>query len=162
MAFIGDSGNGVHMRQHFFAFLGFALVPAAAQASGGLSCEVDDANLKLEVQSGVTHGMGGPFFEFKAKAEITSEAAPPDLRSLTLDKYLVHHWLSGKELNLSFYYEREGDKPHAYVDINIETDAQDELDFKGTYEVTVFNTEVPEGTDSVVVKATGDVSCMAE
>jgi hypothetical protein len=150
------------MRQHFAAFLCFAFLPAAAHASGGLSCEADDGNLKLEVQSGVTRGMGGPFFEFKAKSEIKAGATPPDLRSLTLDSHLVHHWLSGKELNLAFYYEREGDKPHAYVEIVVETDAQDELDFKGTYELTVFNTEVPEGTDSVVVKATGDVACMAE
>ena len=119
-----------------------------AMASGGLWCTIDDANLKMTVESGVTRGMGGPLFNFKASAEVLAGNVAPDFRKIVLDDKLVHSWLEGGDTRLLFYTEREGDKPHGYVSITIKTlaDPEDEdVEAKGTYELTYFRSRAPEG-----------------
>lgn len=149
------------MHKIFGAIAGLALMSSAALASGGLSCEVADANLKLAVESGVTRGMGGPFFNFKAGAEILNAAVHPDLKALTLDDKLVHHWLDGKTLKLSFYQETAEDKPHAYVDITIDTQSDEEGSYNGDYQLSIFAAEPPEGAENPV-ELSGKVTCFVE
>jgi hypothetical protein len=143
------------------AIAGLTLLSSSAFASGGLSCEVADANLKLTAESGVTHGMGGPFFNFKASAEILNAAVHPDLKALILDDKLVHHWLDGKTLKLSFYQETAEDKPHAYVDITIDTQSDEEGNYNGAYQLSIFAAEPPAGAENPV-ELSGTVTCFVE
>ena len=47
------------------------ILPAAA--SGGLWCQLEDEQVKISIESGVTHGMGGPVFNFRGKLEIVAK-----------------------------------------------------------------------------------------
>jgi len=149
------------MRQPVAALAALLLLPTPSFASGGLSCEIEDRNLKFAAESGVTHGMGGPFINFKASAEILAEGTPEDFRKLTLDGDLVHHWLSGTDLNLSFYRERSNDQPHAYVDLVIETRQEEEGSYKGTYTLSVFIADAPADAENLR-NFTGPITCFAE
>ena len=135
-----------------------------AAASGGLSCEADDRTLTLSIESGVTRGMGSPVFNFRAEATLKLAKTPVDMKTTTFEQAnLAQYWLDGKNLRLVLYREREGDKPHGYVEITVLTKAKGEEDegaYEGTYELTVFD-----GTgdgDPLQLDAKGKVECFAE
>ena len=140
-----------------------AMTVAAANpvhASGGIWCSIDDANMKMTVESGVTRGMGGPFFNFKASAELLVKDVAPDFAKLTLDGNLVHSWIDRDETRLSFYTERQGDAPFGSVEITIETAGdREEADLPGKYEVSYFEAERQTGDNDGFIRLTGGVSC---
>src|SRR6187431_2648919 len=111
------------MRFHLvIATLAAMIVPAAA--SGGLTCSLEDQSVGIAIESGVTHGMGGPVFNFRGTLEVLDKAVAQDLRRTEFDgRHLPQYWLSERALQLHLYREREGDKPHGYVDLVIETQA---------------------------------------
>ena len=129
------------MRFHLvITALAAMVVPAAA--SGGLSCSLEDQSVRIAIESGVTRGMGGPVFNFRGTLEILDKAVAEDLRKTEFDgRHLPQYWLSERALQLHLYREREGDKPHGYVDLVIETQAgDDEGLYGGSYRLTVFDT----------------------
>jgi hypothetical protein len=135
-----------------------------AQASGGLWCTIDDANVKMTVESGVSHGLGGPIFNMRAAAELLVKDVADDFRKLTLDDKLVHSWIDGDETRLLFYAERQGDKPFGSIEIAIQTagDREDDVEIKGKYEVSYFEAERQQGGNDGFIRLTGDVSCGGE
>jgi hypothetical protein len=140
-----------------------ALFTAPALATGGFSCAVDDATMQFEAGSSLGRGMGSPILGLKATATLKGAGIPPDLAKLTLDKNLVHSWMAGDALNLHFYLEREGDKPHAYVELVIITAVTpDEIETKGTYALTVFEAEPAGQSESKTTAAKGEVTCSIE
>ncbi len=149
------------MRRSVLTLAALLLSAPAGFASGGLSCEANDANLNLTVESSVTRGMGGPFFNFKASAEIMVASTHPSLKKLTLDESLVHHWLDGKMLYLSFYRETAANEPHAYVEIVVETSQVEEGSYAGKYSLSVFAADAAADTENPK-QATGEVICFAE
>ena len=135
-----------------------------AFASGGLSCEADDKNVALSIESGVTRGMGSPVFNFRAEAGLKLAKTPADMKTTAFEQAnLAQYWLDGEDLRLVLYREREGDKPHGYVEITVLTKAkgeQEEGTYEGNYELTVFD-----GTgdgDPLQLEAKGTVSCFSE
>lgn len=150
------------MNRMFAAIVALAIVsPWPAHASGGLWCDVDDAGLKLEIRSGVTRGLGSPFFGFTASAETKDPRILQEFRTLRLEDKLVHHWL-GNEVKLSFYHEIE--KPEAIYtyDLVIETEMLADSDgvYEGSYRLAA-NGPAPEGEDGTV-ELTGSISCGAD
>jgi hypothetical protein len=137
------------------------LVPAApAHASGGLWCNVDDANVKLDVESGVTRGMGSPFFNFRASAELKDKRVMPEFRTLDLGTKLVHSWVNGGT-KLSFYTEIEKDNAVYSAEIVIDTvQGEEEGDDAGTYTIVTYG-EAKDGEDGRV-ELTGPVICGGE
>ena len=134
-----------------------------AEASGGMWCTIDDANLKMTIESGVTHGMGGPLFNFKASAEVLMKDVAPDFAKLMLDGNLVHSWIDKDETRLLLYTERQGDKPFGSIEIIIETMGdRDEGDIPGKYEVSYFEAELQKGEADGYIRLTGDVTCGGE
>jgi hypothetical protein len=132
-----------------------------ADATGGLGCEAKDANVVFAVDTAVTRGMGGAFFEFHATLDLAMDGVPDDLRKLTLDEALTHSWLDGEELKLQFYVERpEGD--YASIDFLVETAMVEEGEYRGGYVLTVVTPETPYAPDPEVRSATGDVICYVE
>ena len=149
------------MRRLTLALATLTICSSSAFASGGLSCEAADENLVLAIESGVTHGLGGPFFNFKASAEVRVKETPPSLAKLNLDDRLVHHWLDGGRLDLSFYGETEDSAPHGEVEIIVQATVQDEGSYAGEYTLSVFQAEpVPNAENPM--KFTGKVSCFVE
>ena len=106
--------------------------------------------------------MGSPVFQFRASAEIVSGDISADLRQTNFDQsHLAQYWLGDEELKMVLYREREGDKPHGYVQIVLRTKLDEEGGAKGTYEVSTF--DVPaDGGDAKESRATGEVSCSVE
>lgn len=138
------------------------LLSPAARASGGVWCTIDDENLSMTVESGVTHGLGNPLFNFKASAELKAQGIAPDFRQLTLDDKLVHHWLDNDETRLSFYTEREQGE-FASLDIVIETAGDpEEGDLPGTYQIAYFEFARQKDDDDGTLRFTGKVSCGGE
>lgn len=139
----------------------FATIPAA-QASGGLWCTIDDAHLKLTVETGLSHGMGGAFFNFRATGELSGKDIAADFRKLALDDKLVHHWVDRDETRLSFYTERsEGD--FGSLEIIIETMGdREEGDIPGTYELSYFEARRQQGDNDGFIRSSGKVTCGGE
>jgi hypothetical protein len=141
------------------AILAAASVPAAA--SGGVGCEARDAHVDFKVDTAVSRGMGGQFFEFHASLAIALDGVPDDLRKLTLDEALTHSWLDGEELKLHFYVERpEGD--FASLDFLVETERVEEGTYRGRYALNVFSSETPYAPEPVESSAAGEVVCYVE
>jgi hypothetical protein len=126
-----------------FAVVLAALLSTAgsAAASGGLSCDVEDKDVRIAVSSGVTRGMGSPIFNFRATLEILDEAVTEDLRKTEFEgAHVAQYWLDDQGLRLLLYRERAGDKPHGYVELTILTQAgDDEGVYGGTYKLSVFD-----------------------
>ena len=101
----------------------------------------------MTVESGVSHGMGGPIFNMRASSELLVKDVADDFRKLNLDGKLVHSWIDGDETRLLFYTEREGDKPFGSIEITIQTagDREEDVEIKGKYEVSYFEAERQQG-----------------
>ena len=151
-------------KQFLLAGCILAAQSSAALATGGFSCEVDDKNLKLDVSSALGSGMGAPIINLKAESTVKLKGTPADLVKLDLSKSLVHSWMDSPDLRLYFYSEREGEKPHGYVEIIITAKyVGDEGEAKGNYRLTAFYTEPPaDKTEGTFLKAKGKVSCSVE
>ena len=99
--------------------LSFAAIPVS-HASGGLWCSAEDGNLRLTIESGMSHGLGGAFFNMKASAELLDSRVAADFRNLVLDDKLVHSWVDADETRLLFYTERS-DGDFGSMELTIET-----------------------------------------
>ncbi len=140
------------------AILAAGTVPAAA--SGGLGCEAEDANVAFTVESGVSRGMGGAFFNFRGALTVAVPGVPEDLRRIDLGNALTHSWLDGEAVKLQFYTERmEGD--FASLDLLVETDSVDDGMYRGRYVLVVYGADTPD-PDSDRVSVTGAVECFVE
>ncbi|MDP3896566.1 MAG: hypothetical protein Q8Q62_07810 [Mesorhizobium sp.] len=150
------------MRRGLLLLLGLAALSIEAHASGGFGCDADDKNVSFLFESGVTRGMGSPVFNFRGNVEIKAKEVAADLRRLEFDgAHLAQYWSEDGQLNLVIYREREGDKPHGYVQVVIRTKG-DEEGLSGSYELTAFdgvNDATPEGR---TYSASGKVECIME
>lgn len=134
-----------------------------ATASGGLSCETDDKAVKFLVESGITRGMGGPLFNFRGTLEVKDKRVAADLRKTEFAQpHVPQYWLDGKNLKLLIYREREGDKPHGYVELAIETKAVDEGTYNGPYRLTVFDMTDDNSGEGKTFEFKGKTSCFVE
>ena len=137
-----------------------------ALASGGLDCSAEDKAVKLSVGSGVTHGMGGPTFNFHGELELRSKSVAEDLRKLTFDDTnRPQYWLDGKELRLLLYKEREAEKKFGSVEVEIRTKAVGEPDegtYNGSYKIAVYDGGEDGSGEGESATFTGKVSCFAE
>jgi hypothetical protein len=138
-----------------------------AFASGGVHCSADADGVAIDAGGGVTRGMGGPLFSFEGTVEIGDTAIAADLAKTAFARENVaQYWLDGEDLRLLLYREREGDKPHGYVELTIKTKARGGDDgegfYDGTYDLTVFDATEDNGGEGVTVKREGEVVCSAE
>ena len=120
----------------------------------------------FEVGGGVTRGMGGPLFSFEGELEVAGEDIAADLGKTGFAReHVAQYWLDDEDLRLLLYREREGDKPHGYVELTIETKARGddgEGFYDGRYELTVFDATQENGGEGVTLNREGDVVCSAE
>jgi hypothetical protein len=131
-------------------------------ASGNFLCEADDQSLKFSAESTFSHGLGEVFTDFRGVLDVHLKGAPVDLASLEFDgAHLTHHWFSGDDLKLHIYREREGNEPHGYVELVVETkqNPDNETDFRGTYKLTVYDTPAGPTGEGETLTATGSASC---
>ena len=133
-----------------------------AHASGGIGCEGADEALKFSVESGMTRGGGGGFFNFRAELDVLVPSTPEDFRKLQLDSAdLMHHWVDDRELKLLLYRERT-DGPFGWVRLLIETRRVDEGAYAGSYRLTIGSMESEQASEPTMREARGEVTCFAE
>lgn len=158
---IGNSG-GIDMRRGLLLLLGIFAFSSEAHASGGFGCDADDGNVSFLFESGMTRGMGSPVFNFRGTAEVKAKEIAADLRKTAFDgAHLAQYWSEDGQLNLVIYREREGDKPHGYVQIVIRTQG-DEEGLRGSYDLTVFDGVDDATPEGKTYSAKGKVECMME
>jgi hypothetical protein len=137
---------------------------APVLASGGASCEIKDKSLTFEASTTISRGLGGRFTNFKGEGKVLRPGVAADLATLAFEhEHLVHTWISARELKMLVYREREGDK-HGYVELTIETKPKpkEESEFRGTYELTVYDTGDNPSAEGKTVKLRGKVTCSVE
>jgi hypothetical protein len=154
------------MRTRLFLLL-TALACQPAFASGGVHCSADAGGVTIDVGGGVTHGMGGPLFSFEGEVEVIGDGIAADLATTAFAReHVAQYWLDGEDLRLLLYREREGDKPHGYVEVMIETTTRAGDDgegfYDGRYKITVFDATEENGGEGVTVEREGEVVCSAE
>jgi hypothetical protein len=138
-----------------------------AFASGGLHCSADADGVTIDVGGGVTRGMGGPLFSFEGEVTVKGDGIAADLGKTSFAReHVAQYWLDGEDLRLLLYREREGDKPHGYVELTIETKARAGDDgegfYDGRYTLSVFDMTEESGGEGVAVTREGEVACSAE
>jgi hypothetical protein len=135
------------------ALLCFFTTPAFA--TGGFTCEVDDASLKFSA-GGVFPGAGPGFLNFGAKAEIHLPGVPEKLRNLDLSQSLVHSWIYTGDLRLRLKAENDEDNIFKSLDLVIQTAGEaDGGDWEGTYILDIFDSASPDAP----VNAKGKAMC---
>ncbi len=123
----------------FVGALSATILPA--RASGGISCDAGGTGVTVAFGGGVTRGMGSPLFSFDGEASVKDNSVASDLQSVKFElANVAQYWLSGNELKLVLYREREGDKPHGYLTVTVETNAVDEGSYSGTYSLSTYDT----------------------
>jgi len=142
------------------------LMSGNALASGGLSCDSEeDAPARILIEAGMTRGMGSPLFSFKGSVTIADTSVAEDLRKVEFEQqHVPQYWIDMTALKLRLYREREGDKPHGYVDIAIETQPRDseEGTYGGAYTLEVFDMTGDTTGEGKTLKLQGPMSCFVE
>ncbi|MBX3582020.1 MAG: hypothetical protein KF810_09005 [Rhizobiaceae bacterium] len=143
----------------------FSMCAGGASASGGINCEARDKAVSFEVSAGVSRGLGAAIFSFDGKVTIKDKKIASDLVNTKFERdHVAQYWLDGKELRLLLYREREGDKPHGYVELGIVTKAKpgddDDGIYGGDYTLSVFDTS--NSDEGLTVTRKGKVSCFVE
>lgn len=137
-----------------------------ANASGGLSCDIQDNAVRFNVRAGVTHGMGSPTFNFKGELTVLNNKIAEDLRRATFDDGdRPQYWLDDKELRLVLYKERVADKAFGSVELTIRTAAADDDgggSFAGTYKLSIADAAASTAGDGNTIDYAGAVTCFAE
>jgi hypothetical protein len=114
-----------------------------ASASGGLSCSAGEKGVTLELEGGVSRGMGGALFSFSGLATVKDASVAQDLRNTRFElEHVAQYWNDGEEMRLSLYRERDADKPHGYVQAWVKTKVvgePDEGQYAGTFGIHVWD-----------------------
>lgn len=154
------------MRAKLFLFL-TALSCQPALASGGVNCSADAEGVSFEVGGGASRGMGAALFSFEGTLAVAGPDVADDLAKTSFAReHVAQYWLDGEELRLLLYREREGDKPHGYVELTIRTKARPGDDgegmYDGRYALTVFDMTDENGGEGVTISREGEVACSVE
>ena len=138
-----------------------AVSAGPAVASGGLSCSAEDEAVTLEVDAGMSRGMGGALFSLSGSAAIRDDSVRADLRETEFDlAHRAQYWFDGAGLKLLLYRETGDDAAHGYVTVRIDAARSDEEGgFAGDYLVSVYDVEKEDGGGA---RFSGAVSCVVE
>ena len=133
-----------------------------AQASGGFSCEAQDASVKFEAGGGMGRSVGASLFNFNGEIKVKLKGVPADFRELKLkDSDVSQRWIDGKEVRLQLYRERE-EGLFGYIDLVILTKRVEEGSYAGRYELTISHLDSEQATEAKKFTARGKVKCMTE
>ncbi len=127
-------------------------------ASGGANCTTLGDGPRVEINAGITRGMGSPVFSLDATAVLGDSRVAEDLRNSKFSReQLAQYWLDGENLRFVLYRERTGDK-FGSVEVTVETKATgDDGIYGGTWRASVSETDAGEPATFE-----GNITCMVE
>ncbi|MDO9415610.1 hypothetical protein [Pararhizobium sp.] len=140
------------------AILSAAATPAFAAAR--LACSLDDAAMKLSIESGVASA-GERLFDFRGAFVLKDAAVPEVLRSNHLDRTnLMQSWLDRKDLRLRIRAEGGRGNGRAFAELVIRAAAAGDpgAGYDGTYSLTV-TPPAPDGAATQPLTVGGKVHC---
>lgn len=112
-------------------------------AAGGLSCTAGEKGITLNVEGGVSHGMGAALFSFSGELTVRDKSVAADLQKTRFAlEHVAQYWYDGDDLRLTLYRERDADQEHGYVQAWIlarSTGEPDEGLYAGTFGVQVWD-----------------------
>lgn len=112
------------------------LATTSAWASGGMSCSNEGGDATVEINAGITRGMGGPVFSLTGSAEVSAPDVAEDLRKTSFEReHMAQYWLDGEDFRMLLYRERPAEKEHGYVELELRAKAipDEEGFYAGTY-----------------------------
>lgn len=135
----------------FLILIGFS----PAHATGGVWCQVDDANISYEMSGVLSHGMPSRPFQMKGRLEFRDHSL--QVANVGAISDVMDWWLRNKELKYSIYTE---DFPGDYKTVELVfegayNEASDDGTFDGNYLVRVTT---PAGEKTL----SGKMSCGTE
>jgi hypothetical protein len=139
------------------------LMSSSAWASGGMSCSNEGGDATVEINAGITRGMGGPVFSLTGLAEVSSTEVAEDLRKTSFEReHMAQYWLDGEEFRMLLYRERPAEKEHGYVELELRAKGipDEEGFYSGTYVLKTWD-----GTGSGEPKEKkfeGKIACSGE
>lgn len=134
--------------------LWLASLPIHAFATGGVWCDIGDANLAFDFKASTSRDGTGGWFGVSGMLSVKIAGLPPDLASFAIsDENLHERWWDGGDVRL-----RIGKDAESLAKVELTTTARDvdEADYRGRYELKVV---LPDGTD---IRKTGAVACSAD
>lgn len=139
------------------------MMTSGAWASGGMSCSGEDGSATVEINAGITRGLGSPVFSLTGSAEIKTTDVPADLRSTSFEKeHLAQYWLDGEDFRMLLYRERPAEKEHGYVELELRAKAvsDEEGSYAGTYLLSTW--DASGDGEPRQKKLEGKITCMGE
>lgn len=144
-------------------FFSAVLAAGPAVASGGFSCSAEDEKLRLDVNGGISRGMGSAVFSLQGELELHGDALADDLRRTEFERaHLAQYWLDGSELRLVLYREREGEGPHGYAEVTLKAMLSKGGFYAGDYVIDLFDMTGSANNEGKTARFEGQVSCSAE
>ncbi|MGF0537154.1 hypothetical protein ACQQ2Q_04100 [Agrobacterium sp. ES01] len=137
-----------------------AAMPAAAASR--FYCAIDDAALKLSLESNFTDGSGRRLNHFRGKLRIKGDKVPGLFQDLTLNTpMLTQTWVDEKSLRLRFYYVTERQFPYAAIDmiVNTEVVPGETARFQGKYYIAAEAVDPKSEKTEEVIRTQGQVGC---
>jgi hypothetical protein len=134
-----------------------ALAAGPAHATANVSCDADDAQLKLDVQGLSGRQTSSPIFDLKAAAVLKSEKVPEAFRSIEIQDHLVQRWTVGEEFKMHFNRQSGDSYPLYELDLVIDTsrdEQADDLAYKGSYTLNFRSAASENDPNPVEIPAT--------
>lgn len=137
--------------------------PSAAMATGGLSCGIDDRNLKFDLEAVFSYSDIGGLFQLRGEFASKDKRTEKTLGTFTIkDSDLKQQWFRSNDLKLMIYRETEGEGiPFASVKLIIEATRPpgEEFGYEGSYQLTVE--PAVENGEAEAFTVEGKVGCSA-
>ena len=139
------------------------MLATPALASGGFSCEADDAAAKFTIEAGLSRGAGNGLFNFRGELELRGKDVAEDFRKSVFEPAnLMQHWIDGKDLRLELYRERSGDKPFAELTLLIEAVLVEEGSYAGPYSLRLMDMTGDTSGEGRTITLDGKTTCFVE
>jgi len=133
------------------------------QAAGRIYCAVDDAYIKMSLESGFDAAGGNKLIHFRGALTLKDSKVPGLIETMLLNSGMLRQrWMDGKDLRLLVYSETSGAGPFAALELTIETSAtaSDPNRFEGRYAVVIETAEKKTSTPrSTAMSREGNLVC---
>lgn len=144
------------MRRVLIAFA-LAALPACASAAGEISCNADDANLKLRFEAVIGPDDIAPWTGIQGQLETRLGNLPMPISSFAIeDKHLTERWRRRENMMLQIQ-NRDASLSNAII-LTVAARQVEEGRYKGIYDLRITTES---GAETHITK-TGNVTCGAE
>lgn len=136
---------------------------APAWASGGISCTSGAGPAKFDISAAMGRDFGSGLFGLTGTLKANIADVDRSLTEVAFSDATPHQlWLDRGLLFLELMAQRPGDGPYGSTDLVIKTSTVDEGSFVGKYTLTITDTGVDAGGETLRKEISGAVSCWAE